>query len=84
MSRIIASLLGDDVLLSTLSGNIAKPGGIEMGLHTDQWWMPRPNPAGGPHQVAGNIRRGAYFGPPTDDPEGAEFTPGGVQGYVLP
>ena len=29
-------------LLSSYGANIAKPGGIAMNLHTDQWWMPEP------------------------------------------
>lgn len=35
-------VLGDDYLLSSYTANIAKPGGIAMNLHTDQWWMPEP------------------------------------------
>ena len=35
-------VLGEDYLLSGCSANIAKPGGIAMDLHTDQWWMPEP------------------------------------------
>ena len=32
----------DDYLLSSYGANIAKPGGVAMNLHTDQWWMPEP------------------------------------------
>ena len=45
---LIGHILGEAFILSTLSANIAKPGGIRMGLHTDQWWMPQP------------VRRGEY------------------------
>lgn len=39
---IIDHVLGDDYQLSSYSANIAKPGGVAMNLHTDQWWMPHP------------------------------------------
>ena len=39
---LIGHILGNSFILSTLSANIAKPGGMRMGLHTDQWWMPQP------------------------------------------
>ena len=47
--EVVGHVLGVDYLLSSYSANIAKPGGIAMNLHTDQWWMPepihrRPNP----------------------------------------
>ncbi|MCY4540548.1 MAG: phytanoyl-CoA dioxygenase family protein [Chloroflexi bacterium] len=46
---VVGHVLGNDYLLSSYGANIAKPGGIAMDLHTDQWWMPepihrRPNP----------------------------------------
>ena len=39
---IVGHVLGKDYLLSSYGANIAKPGGIAMDLHTDQWWMPEP------------------------------------------
>lgn len=59
---VVESVLGPDYLLSTLSANIAKPGGTLMGLHTDQWWMPRPLPRGVEPVRAGAIRRGEFYG----------------------
>ena len=41
-SELVGHILGQDFILSTHSANIAKPGGVRMGLHTDQWWMPQP------------------------------------------
>jgi len=38
---LVRHILGDEFLLSSVTANIAKPGGV-MGLHTDQWWMPKP------------------------------------------
>lgn len=69
ITPIVESLLGPDFLLSTLSANIAKPGGVEMGLHTDQWWMPRPLPRSAPPVVAGDIKRGEYYGADDGDPD---------------
>ncbi len=68
---IIEAVLGPDFLLSTLSANIAKPGGTLMGLHTDQWWMPRPLPRHEPPVRAGAIRRGEYYGRDDGDPQRA-------------
>ena len=62
MTPLIEFLLGPHFLLSTLSANIAKPGGIEMGLHTDQWWMPRPMPRNEDHVAPGAVTRGEYYG----------------------
>ena len=42
MRAVIGHVLGVDYLLSGYTANIAKPGGISMNLHTDQWWMPEP------------------------------------------
>ena len=39
---VAGHVLGNDYLLSSYGANIAKPGGIAMDLHTDQWWMPEP------------------------------------------
>lgn len=39
---VVDHVLGADYLLSSYSANIAKPGGVAMNLHTDQWWMPHP------------------------------------------
>ena len=46
VDELVGHILGNDFILSTHSANIAKPGGVRMGLHTDQWWMPQPVRAG--------------------------------------
>ena len=56
-SAIVAHILGREFLLSTLSANIAKPGGPAMHLHTDQWWMPAPSRADKDSVRPGNITR---------------------------
>lgn len=42
VDELVGHILGPRFILSTMSANIAKPGGLRMGLHTDQWWMPQP------------------------------------------
>ena len=42
VDELVGHVLGGEFILSTLSANIARPGGVRMGLHTDQWWMPQP------------------------------------------
>ena len=42
VDELVGHILGQDFILSTHSANIARPGGVRMGLHTDQWWMPQP------------------------------------------
>jgi len=39
---IVDRFLGEEYILSSCGANIAKPGGVAMPLHTDQWWMPAP------------------------------------------
>ena len=38
----VSHVLGEEFLISSLTANIAKPGGVPMDLHTDQWWAPEP------------------------------------------
>jgi len=40
--ELVSYVLGEEYLLSSYTANIAKPGGVAMDLHTDQWWMPEP------------------------------------------
>lgn len=55
--EIVSHKLGEDYLLSSYTANIAKPGGIQMDLHTDQWWMPPPSRRGRPPVPVGSISR---------------------------
>ena len=59
VDQLVGHLLGNDFILSTHSANIAKPGGVRMGLHTDQWWMPQPVKAGGDFIKPSEISRKA-------------------------
>lgn len=56
-SEVVAHILGREFQLSTLSANIAKPGGAAMKLHTDQWWMPAPSRPEDKQVRPGNITR---------------------------
>ena len=38
----IKQIVGSEYLISSFGANIAKPGGVAMDLHTDQWWLPDP------------------------------------------
>ena len=55
--EVIGHVLGEEYLLSSFTANIAKPGGVEMDLHTDQWWMPSPARPGRKALPVGSITR---------------------------
>ena len=55
--QLIDHMLGQDYLLSSFTANIAKPGGVPMDLHTDQWWMPLPIRRGPSKVPPGSITR---------------------------
>ena len=75
--NIVDHALGDDYLLSSHSANIAKPGGVAMRLHTDQWWMPAPTRPHRPHLPVGSITREK-----TDEPNASSIAPRGVVNVV--
>lgn len=54
---IVRSVIGESILLSAHAANIAKEGGAEMKLHTDQWWMPQPVTDSTPSIMAGDFNR---------------------------
>ena len=41
-TNCVEAVLGKNFILSSYNANIAKPGGVAMDLHTDQWWNPDP------------------------------------------
>ena len=55
--ELIGHVLGEQYLLSCYTANIAKPGGVAMNLHTDQWWMPPPTRRDRSPLPAGSITR---------------------------
>ena len=68
--NIVDHALGHDYLLSSHSANIAKPGGVAMRLHTDQWWMPAPTRPHRAHLPVGSITREQ-----TDEPNASFISP---------
>ncbi len=60
---LVHHVLGDEILISSFTANIAKPGGVEMPLHTDQWWLPQPTRRDARDLPAGSITR-SRFGDP--------------------
>ena len=66
--RLASVMLGADWVLSAYDGSIVRPRGPVQPLHTDQWWMPRPQPRRERQRPPGEIRRGEYYGEADDDP----------------
>jgi ectoine hydroxylase-related dioxygenase (phytanoyl-CoA dioxygenase family) len=70
VNDFMTALLGADYLLSSLTANIARPGSVPMGLHTDQgyvgFWTPHP--------VVANIAW--MIDPFTDENGGTRVAPG--------
>ena len=57
MHEIVSHVLGEEFQLSSFSSNIAKPGGMKMDLHTDQWWAPEPTKPGRRNLPVGSMTR---------------------------
>jgi ectoine hydroxylase-related dioxygenase (phytanoyl-CoA dioxygenase family) len=62
--QLARHVLGGAFLLSQFSANIARFGGVEQGLHCDDWWAPRPIAREGPFTRIGDLERYSY----RDDP----------------
>ena len=67
-NRLASALLGADWVLSAYDGSIVRPGGPVQPLHTDQWWMPRPQTRQERQRPPGEVRRGEYYGEDDGDP----------------
>lgn len=59
---LIEHLLGADYLISCIDAQIQHPGAGTMPLHTDQWWMPRPQRPGVRPPRPAEARRNAGSG----------------------
>ena len=70
--NIVSSILGDEYILSSHIANIARPGGVAMRLHTDQWWMPPPTRPDRRCLPAGSINRTRFD---IDEIHGAAISP---------
>jgi ectoine hydroxylase-related dioxygenase (phytanoyl-CoA dioxygenase family) len=60
--RLVGALLGDGWLLSAYDASIVRPGGPMQALHTDQWWMPRPQSRNCAQRPVSDVRRGEFYG----------------------
>lgn len=60
--RTATALLGADWVLSAYDGSIVRPDGPQQALHTDQWWMPRPQARNQRQRPPGDVRRGEFHG----------------------
>ena len=60
VNKIVGGILGEHFILSSFSANIARPGGIAMPLHTDQWWAPEPTTRGEKYLPVGSITRDCF------------------------
>ena len=69
IDEVVGALLGEDFMLSSYDASIVRPRGPVMALHTDQWWMPRPQVRDAPPRPPGNTKRAEYYGEADDDPQ---------------
>ncbi len=60
MHELVRYVLGEEYLLSSYTANIAKPGGVAMDLHTDQWFVPEPTRRGRRPLRVGDINRTTF------------------------
>lgn len=70
INDMVGHVLGDHFALHSYTANIARPGGVAMPLHIDQWWAPEPTARGRDHLPVGSIRRDRFTldGPSADSP----------------
>ena len=54
---IIGHVLGDKFIIHSYTANIARPGGMAMPLHIDQWWSPEPTSRGNKYLPVGSFTR---------------------------
>ena len=67
INQLVQHVLGEEYLLSSHTANIAKPGGVAMDLHTDQWWMPQASRRDRKRLPVGSMTRTCF-----DDLDSAE------------
>lgn len=72
MHDLVEHVLGEEYQLSSFSSNIAKPGGLKMNLHTDQWWAPEPTRPGRRPLPVGSMTRTRFDNDP-DRPDTSDM-----------
>ena len=65
---IVRHVLGEEIRIHNLLAIIVRIGGQEMGLHTDQWFVPSANPYDEPPMRPGSITRASPGQPDTLGP----------------
>ena len=80
---LIGYVLGEEFLLSSYTANIAKPGGVAMNLHTDQWWAPEPTRAHRRSLPVGSITRTRFDRDETLGPVPPMLAPAAVSNVLI-
>lgn len=57
LRSLVAHVLGEEYLLSDMAAIITHPSNGQMGMHTDQWWLPGPSEPGRVERKSGSITR---------------------------
>ena len=79
----VEHVLGEEYLLSSYTANIARPGGVAMNLHTDQWWAPEPTRAGRRNLPVGSITRTRFDRDESLGDEPAMMAPAAVSNALI-
>ncbi len=83
IEELVRHILGARFILSSFSANIARPGGIAMPLHTDQWWAPEPINRDQPYLPVGSLTRDCFDAKDTDLPPSTMLTPPAVSNVLI-
>jgi ectoine hydroxylase-related dioxygenase (phytanoyl-CoA dioxygenase family) len=78
LHEMASYVLGKEFLLSSYSANTAKPGGIKMNLHTDQWWAPEPTRPGRRNLPVGSMTRTRFDADPERETTADMMAPAAV------
>ena len=80
----VGHVLGEEYQLSSYSANIAKPGGLAMSLHTDQWWAPEPTRPDRRNLPVGSMTRTRFDIDPDRDLPGRDIFERDAPAMVAP
>lgn len=83
MHTLVSHVLGAEYLLSSYSANIAKPGGLPMHLHTDQWWAPEPTRPGRRNLPVGSMTRSHFDTDPKRGPTPDSLAPAACSNVIF-
>jgi ectoine hydroxylase-related dioxygenase (phytanoyl-CoA dioxygenase family) len=83
LNELVGYVLGEEFQLSSFSANTAKPGGIKMNLHTDQWWAPEPTRPGRRNLPVGSMSRTRFDVDPERDDTTDMIAPAAVSNVLI-